>query len=150
MAARHPTFALDPIALATGRQTVEAVAAEARSALEGEAVLIHSTAAPEEIEKAQKTLGREQASETLEKAFGDIAAALVDSGVRTLVIAGGETAGRVAAALGLRRLRIGTEIDPGVPWTLHLGEPVLHLAFKSGNFGSEDFFLKALKALERS
>ena len=54
------------------------------------------------------------------------------------------------AALFLRRLRIGTEIDPGVPWTLHLGEPVLHLAFKSGNFGSEDFFLKALKALERS
>jgi uncharacterized protein YgbK (DUF1537 family) len=113
-------------------------------------VLIHSTAAPEEVEKAHATLGREQAGDTLEKAFGDLAAALVDGGVRTLVIAGGETAGCVAAALGLRQLRIGPEIDSGVPWTLHLGEPALHLAFKSGNFGSEDFFLKALKAPERS
>lgn len=149
MAAGHPTLALDPVALATGGQALEAVVAEARSALDGGAVLIHSTAAPEKVAEAQKTLGREQASETLERAFGAVASALVDAGVRTLVVAGGETAGRVAATLGLRRLRIGPEIAPGVPWTLHLGEPPVHVAFKSGNFGSEDFFLKALAALER-
>jgi len=150
MAARHPTVVLDPIALATDRQTVAEIVAEARKALDGGAVLIHSTAPPEKVEEVQKTLGREPASETLERAFGDIASALVDAGVRTFVVAGGETAGRVADTLGLRRLRIGPEIDPGVPWTLHLGEPAVHVAFKSGNFGSEDFFLKALKALERS
>ena len=38
-----------------------------------------------------------------------------------------------------------TEIDPGVPWTRHLGEPPINVAFKSGNFGAEDFFLKALE-----
>ena len=39
-------------------------------------------------------------------------------------------------------LRIGPEIDPGVPWTY--AEPTgLHLALKSGNFGARDFFLKA-------
>jgi uncharacterized protein YgbK (DUF1537 family) len=48
-------------------------------------------------------------------------------------------------------LRIGPEIDPGVPWTTALrkqgaGAP-LTLALKSGNFGSDDFFLKAWSRL---
>jgi uncharacterized protein YgbK (DUF1537 family) len=146
MASRHPAVALDPLALATDRQTVDEVVVAARAALDGGAVLIHSSASPEEVETAQKTLGKETASELLERAFGQIASALVSEGVRTLVVTGGETAGQVAGTLGLRRLRIGPEIDPGVPWTLHLGEPAVHVAFKSGNFGSEDFFLKALTA----
>jgi uncharacterized protein YgbK (DUF1537 family) len=49
------------------------------------------------------------------------------------------------------QLRIGAPIDPGVPWTLAQvaptpgapAEPLL-LALKSGNFGSVDFFVKAL------
>ncbi|MCG6924447.1 MAG: four-carbon acid sugar kinase family protein [Acidobacteria bacterium] len=150
MARRHPTLALDPIALAGGRQTVEGVVADARIALEGGVVLIHSTASPEGVEQAPGSLGREQVSHILEKAFGDIVSALVDHRVRTFVVAGGETGEHVAAALGLHRLRIGPEIDPDVPWTLHLGEPAVHVAFKSGDFGSEDFFLKALQSLERS
>jgi uncharacterized protein YgbK (DUF1537 family) len=31
---------------------------------------------------------------------------------------------------------------------MSLGEPALHLALKSGNFGSDDFFLKAFRMLE--
>jgi uncharacterized protein YgbK (DUF1537 family) len=61
-----------------------------------------------------------------------------------LVVAGGETAGAVVQALGVRAIRIGPAIDPGVPWTVSLGEPPLALALKSGNFGAPDFFLKAL------
>ena len=46
--------------------------------------------------------------------------------------------------LGLNRLRIGAEIDPGVPWTFAEGSgaPML-LALKSGNFGAPNFFTKA-------
>ena len=41
-------------------------------------------------------------------------------------------------------LAIGPEIDPGVPWTLSMGdEQPVALALKSGNFGADDFFLKA-------
>jgi uncharacterized protein YgbK (DUF1537 family) len=48
----------------------------------------------------------------------------------------------------VRSLRIGPQIDPGVPWTESLdGEPIA-LALKSGNFGSADFFEKALAQLE--
>ena len=65
----------------------------------------------------------------------------------TTASAGGETSGAVAARLGLRRLRFGPEIDPGVPWTFSIGEPTLALALKSGNFGTSDFFTKAFEKL---
>jgi uncharacterized protein YgbK (DUF1537 family) len=145
MAERRPAIALDPVALAKGRQTVADVVTEAQSALGNGPVLIHSTAPPEAVQRAQDALGREKAAETIEVAFGEIASRLVAAGVHTLVVAGGETSGRVAEALGFRQLRIGREIDPGVPWTYPVGNPEIRVAFKSGNFGSDDFFLKALQ-----
>jgi uncharacterized protein YgbK (DUF1537 family) len=91
----------------------------------------------------QEVLGRERAGTAIEAAMAQIARALVERGVRRLVVAGGETSGAVVAALGVRALKIGPPIDPGVPWTVSLGEPQLALALKSGNFGAPDFFLKA-------
>ena len=64
-----------------------------------------------------------------------------------MIVAGGETAGAVVQALRITALRIGPEIDPGVPWTETLGEPKLSVALKSGNFGGEDFFVKAFGML---
>ena len=64
-----------------------------------------------------------------------------------LVVAGGETAGAVVGALEVQALRIGAEIDPGVPWTMSVGAPRLHLALKSGNFGTPDFFTRAFEVL---
>jgi uncharacterized protein YgbK (DUF1537 family) len=49
------------------------------------------------------------------------------------------------SALGARALRIGRQIDPGVPWTSALGGIPLSLALKSGNFGGRDFFAKAIE-----
>jgi len=63
--------------------------------------------------------------------------------VKRLVVAGGETSGAVAAALGLTTLNIGPAIAPGVSWTTST-HPELAIAFKSGNFGGDDFFAKAL------
>ncbi|HWV90737.1 MAG TPA: nucleotide-binding domain containing protein, partial [Burkholderiales bacterium] len=101
--------------------------------------LIYASAPPEAI-----VAGR---GEAIEQAFREIARALAAKGVRKFVVAGGETAGAVVEALGVRALAIGPEIDPGVPWTAAVGgEPYL-LALKSGNFGSRDFFAKALGML---
>jgi len=77
--------------------------------------------------------------------MADVARDLVALGVRRLVVAGGETSGAVVQALGITGLRIGPQIDPGVPWTMSLGEPGMLLALKSGNFGTPDFFAKALE-----
>ena len=74
-----------------------------------------------------------------------MAQGLVAGGVRKLVVAGGETSGAVVKALGVQLLRIGPQIDPGVPWTVSAGDPAIALALKSGNFGGTDFFAKALE-----
>ena len=82
-------------------------------------------------------LGRDGAGALIEQTLAHIAEDLVARGVRRLVVAGGETAGAVVSRLGVRSLRIGGEIDPGVPWTYAEGgtTPLL-LALKSGNFGA--------------
>jgi uncharacterized protein YgbK (DUF1537 family) len=77
-----------------------------------------------------------------------LAQGLVAVGVGRLVVAGGETSGAVVAALGVRALRIGRQIDPGVPATVSTGKPPVAFALKSGNFGADDFFLKALATLK--
>jgi uncharacterized protein YgbK (DUF1537 family) len=47
--------------------------------------------------------------------------------------------------LGIETLKIGPEIDPGIPWTIASAPdtPEMVLALKSGNFGADDFMLKA-------
>ena len=107
-------------------------------------VLVYATAAPEQVREVQAALGTERAGTLVERCLSRIAAGLVEgAGVRRLVVAGGETSGAVVQALGVHSLRIGATIDPGVPWTRAEGRPLL-LALKSGNFGSADFFTKAL------
>jgi len=111
-------------------------------------IVIAASAPPERVAALQQRLGRDEAGALVEHALADIAEALVARGVRRLVVAGGETAGAVVTRLGVRRLRIGAEIDPGVPWTFAEGSgPPLLLALKSGNFGARDFFTKSFAAL---
>jgi uncharacterized protein YgbK (DUF1537 family) len=144
---RVPVFTIDPIVAAAGRRIVEEALAWAKPRLGDRPVLISATAPPEEVAAIQRVLGRERAGALVERVFADIARGLVAHGVRRLVIAGGETAGAVVQALGVTGLRIGRQIDPGVPWTVSLDQPVLALALKSGNFGASDFFLRAFSVL---
>jgi 3-dehydrotetronate 4-kinase len=111
---------------------------------------VYSTADPAHVAAIQARLGRERAASLIEGAFGLLARELVVRGVRRLVVAGGETAGAVVQALDVEALEIGPMIDPGVPWTTALGQQSLALALKSGNFGSENFFEKALAMLPAS
>jgi uncharacterized protein YgbK (DUF1537 family) len=145
--ADRPSFRLDPLSLAQGPAHANEALAWARQHASGP-VLIYATAAATEVRKTQQELGADRAGQLVEQAFARIAQGLVQAGVRRLVVAGGETAGAVVNALGVRRLRIGPQIDPGVPWTESLDDPPLALALKSGNFGSPDFFAKALAQLE--
>jgi uncharacterized protein YgbK (DUF1537 family) len=147
MKQRCPWLQLDPRDLRDGDHEVKKALEWAGSRLGADPVLIYSTAEPAAIEQAQALLGRERAGRLIETVMGKIARGLVDLGVRRLVVAGGETSGAVVTALGIEGLRVGSEIDPGVPWTAGIGEPALALALKSGNFGADDFFLKAFDKL---
>lgn len=141
----HEAFELEPMAIASGRDLAQEALDWAGSRLSEKPILIYSTAAPEQVKAVQARLGREHAGAMVEETLGKIAKGLVAKGVRRLVVAGGETSGAVVGALGVEGLYIGSEIDPGVPWTFSIGNPTLALTLKSGNFGTEDFFTKAFK-----
>jgi 3-dehydrotetronate 4-kinase len=144
----RPGFRIDPRELAAGQAAIEEALAWARERLPSGPVLIYATSSPQEVKSVQRELGTERAGALVEEAFAAIGKGLVSTGVRKLIVAGGETAGAVVRALDIRSLRIGPQIDPGVPWTESLEDKPIALALKSGNFGSPDFFFKALAQLE--
>ena len=141
--AGRPAFRIDAAQLAAGLPLAQQALAWAEVRLAQGPVLVYATAGADEVKATQQQLGVERAGALIEQCLAAIAVGLLEHGVRRLVVAGGETAGAVVQALKVQRLRVGTPIDPGVPWTQAEGRPLL-LALKSGNFGSVDFFAKAL------
>lgn len=143
--ANRPSLRIDPLALARGEPVVEEALAFVLAS--DEPVLIYATSSPIDVKAVQAELGVERAGQLVEHALGSIAAGLHEQGVRRFVVAGGETSGAVVKALNIRALQIGPQIDPGVPATASIDTEPMLLALKSGNFGSPDFFAKALDRL---
>jgi uncharacterized protein YgbK (DUF1537 family) len=142
----YPHFRIEPRELHSEfESTLESVlhwAAEHRS--NRDPLLVYTSAAADEISQNQKTLGVERAGYLCETFLASVASKFVDTGITQLIVAGGETSGAIVKKLGLELLRIGPEIDPGVPWTLASSDTrEIALALKSGNFGSEEFFVSA-------
>ncbi len=144
---RVPTLQLDPLATPDAGALAAQALAWADGKLGDAPVVIAASAPPEQVAALQDKLGREAAGGLIEDTLATVAAGLVERGVRRMVVAGGETSGAVVSRLGVRQLRIGAEIDPGVPWTYAEGTgPAMRLALKSGNFGGRDFFTGAFEA----
>ena len=149
MLSHRPGYRVEPLAVADGHNAVAEALAFADEHLDQGPVLIYATAEPEAVKSVQAKLGRDEAGVLVEKVLASVARGLVERGVRKLVVAGGETSGAVVSALDVKALRIGPQIDPGVPWTVATGSRPIALALKSGNFGGPDFFLDALARLDR-
>ena len=139
-------LALDTDAICRGEPVGDTALAWAKDKLGNGPVLLSASDKPEAVKALQQKYGVEKSSHAIEKTMASLARGLVDAGVGRLVVAGGETSGAVVGALDVTALRIGPEIDPGVPWTASVGKPLL-LALKSGNFGAPDFFTKAFAKL---
>jgi len=145
---------IDPLDLGDEHETrlagdIAAWAEREWSAAPERPVLVYSTAPPQAVAAAQARANAHDVGARLERVLAGIAKALVARGARRLVIAGGETSGACVQALGVERLRIGAQIDPGVPWchaAPALAPDGLQLALKSGNFGGIDFFTRAFEA----
>jgi uncharacterized protein YgbK (DUF1537 family) len=127
-----PSYRLDP---AEPEEALRWLRAHA----DGRAVMVYSSARPEER-------GGRDAAEVFEQTLASVATAAVDLGYRRIVVAGGETAGAVVNALGVHSVEIAAEEDRGVPWCLSTGEPRLALLLKSGNFGRQDLLVRAVTA----
>jgi uncharacterized protein YgbK (DUF1537 family) len=146
----RPAMAIDPASLMNGQSdaVVRQVLAWAAPLLKDGPVLVYSTAEPDAVKAVQAQLGVAEAGALVEHALGSVARGLVDLGVQQLVVAGGETSGACVQALGIAQLQIGPQIDPGVPWChAPSAQGGVHIALKSGNFGTEDFFSKAFTVL---
>jgi uncharacterized protein YgbK (DUF1537 family) len=151
----RPALAIDPLQIAaqdaTGVDVVAAALAWAQPLLAQGPVLIYSSADLSAVKSVQGLLGVDAAGALVERTLAAIARGLVTLGVRQLVVAGGETSGACVQALNITQMKIGPQIDPGVPWChAHsdaAGPDGLHLTLKSGNFGTDDFFSKAFTRL---
>jgi uncharacterized protein YgbK (DUF1537 family) len=109
-----------------------------------QAPLIFSSAAPAAVLAVATEHGALGAAAKVEQLLADLAVRAVARGAKRIVVAGGETSGAVVSALDPGPMDVGDDIAPGVP-ALNAGE--IALALKSGNFGSPDFFIQAVKAL---
>ncbi len=105
----------------------------------GRDVLIHT---PSEIRSSGTPV-----SELLENTIAGIAYNAVENGIRKIVTAGGETSGAVAGRLGFNSYLIAGSVAPGVPVLIPVEKDVMRIIYKSGNFGQEDFFTRAIEAV---
>lgn len=147
-----PAKAIDPLRIAEGYDVAAEVLAWAEPLLGRQPILVYSTAQSNDVKSVQGRLGAEEAGALIEKTIAAIARGLVERDVGQLIVAGGETSGACVQALGITQMKIGPQIDPGVPWCHAVCEasPLgsLHLTLKSGNFGTDDFFVKSFVSLE--
>jgi 3-dehydrotetronate 4-kinase len=139
-----PVLHLDPDQVVKGKDEASRALAWARERLGSTAVLIASSAKPDDVAALQSRYGRDSAGHAIEQAMADIAEGLVQSGVHRLVVAGGETSGAVVDRLKIPGFLVGAEIAPGVPVLRAVGGEAMLLALKSGNFGGPQFFSDAL------
>ena len=142
---------IDPLGIATSIDATREALEWCAPRLARGPVLLYSTAEPGDVEAVQRRLGAKSAGALVEATLAAIAGGLIGLGVRRLIVAGGETAGACIQALGIVKMKIGPQIDPGVPWCWARADGDcgvgLHIALKSGNFGTDDFFGKAFAML---
>jgi len=141
-----PVLHLDPERVVAGGDEVHRAIGWATERLADGPVLIASSATPDQVTALQARHGRDTAGHAIEQAMAEIAAGLVQAGVRRLVVAGGETSGAVVDRLGIPGFLVGAEIAAGVPVLRAVGAHAgdMLLALKSGNFGGPEFFSDAL------
>ena len=140
---------LDPERVIAGPDEVRRALAWASERISDGPVLIASSSTPDQVQALQSRHGRDAAGHAIEQAMADISEGLVRSGVRRLVIAGGETSGAVVDRLRIPGFLVGAEIAAGVPVLRAVGakDGAMLLALKSGNFGGTEFFSDALKLM---
>jgi 3-dehydrotetronate 4-kinase len=144
-----PVLHLDPDRIVAGKEEAQRALAWAKERLDKGPLLVASSATPDKVAALQKRHGRDAAGHAIEQAMADIAEGLVQSGVRRLVVAGGETSGAVVDRLAIPGFLVGEEIAAGVPVLRAVGGRAgeMLLALKSGNFGGPQFFTDALRLM---
>jgi uncharacterized protein YgbK (DUF1537 family) len=151
--ARH----IHPPHILNGEMDRAKIVAEARGALgAGRQYLLTTSGTAEDVREVQqwgatRGLSVPALGEAAASALAELVLEVIDGqAVGGLIVAGGETSGAVCRRLELGAMRVGRNIEPGVPLCYSLGRFRLPLVLKSGNFGSPDFYGKAIEAVARA
>lgn len=138
-------------------EIVAEIVAEARRELgAGRDYLLTTSGAAAEVREMQewgaaRGLSVPALGEALAYALAELVLEVLEGQmVGGLILAGGETSGAVCRRLELGAMQVGRNIEPGVPLCYSLGRFRLPLVLKSGNFGSQDFYEKAARAVAHS
>lgn len=140
----YPAISVYPGRILAGTQNAEEIWKTVQEAADQE-YLIYSAGATDPSSREYKN--EEEAllaSRALEETMAKLGRSAFDAGYTRIIVAGGETSGAVALELGFDAFIIGESIAPGVPVLIPLHNPDIRIALKSGNFGQEDFFERAL------
>jgi uncharacterized protein YgbK (DUF1537 family) len=135
---------VDAEKLRSGEQTV----AEIWRSVSGhpdETVLVYSDAVEKDPDARGAGEALARASALIERTMAELGALAERAGFDRIVVAGGETSGAVMLRLGYDAYYIGRSIAPGVPEMTPIDNNRLKIVLKSGNFGQEDFFERAVK-----
>lgn len=116
-------------------------------------VLLHSPNNADEVREMKsrarrKGMSNPEVSRLVSESLAEIAKNVLEcTGQNKLLVAGGDTSAAVCKKLQIKAMRVYKEIQPGLPSCVTLGDRPLHIVLKSGSFGSEDFFMEAIKYL---
>ena len=147
---------IDPREILAETLNLERLAEQSMNALRaGQDCLIFTSDVPEQVRLvqawgAQQGMSIPVLGEAIATKMAGLALEILrDLLPRGLIVAGGETSGAICRRLELGAFRVGRNIEPGVPLCFSLGRFQLPVVLKSGNFGGEDFYARASRAIAR-
>jgi uncharacterized protein YgbK (DUF1537 family) len=131
------------------------VARALRALANGHSAILHTAIGPQDVRikameemTAKLSLTDTEANETLGSELGDMARDIVgNSQVKRLVIAGGDTAGRIQQCFQIEALQVSKPIGIAAPLCYVFSKQPefngLEMAFKGGQIGSRDYLYQA-------
>ncbi|MEY2876281.1 MAG: hypothetical protein RLZZ373_3652 [Pseudomonadota bacterium] len=141
-----------------GGEIERAVQAAADALREGRSPLMFSAEGPDDpavqdfdARAAEAGLPRSEAADRVGDALAEVMRHLLDRtpALRRVVVAGGDSSGAVAGALGIAALSIAGGLAPGAPlcraWSAQPERDGLEIVLKGGQMGGADFFGQALQ-----
>ena len=149
-----PLFAAELIGESAVEKVISAAVHAARLAWSaGRSVIVHTCRGPEDprlTATRQEEVTEITHGPLLGSVLGRILGALIaETDVRRAVIAGGDTSGYVARALGIEALEVQTPMAPGSPLCrIYAGNPRINgmeMLFKGGQVGKRDMFGSVLQ-----
>jgi uncharacterized protein YgbK (DUF1537 family) len=146
------TVYLDTVALLSGsyEDTVGQAAEAVRNALSSGRGAALSSAVGREVDSAprRELVWRNEVSERVSDALAEIVAGLSGQDLfDALILTGGDTAVRVAGALGATGILLEGEVEAGVPVGTLVGPHPYRVVTKAGGFGGADTLHEAFRAL---